>query len=802
MRYHGATWLSAAPILSASLVANPVYAQSLQNTPVQSAPATPPAQKEADSSTKEIVVTANKREEKLNRVGLTVTAITAQVLADRKVNDLASLATVAPGLSFAQSPSNTPILTLRGVGFDSSALGSYPAVSLSDDQLPLPFPVLASHASFDLERVEVLKGPQGTLFGQNATGGAINFIPAKPTSFPETGGEISYGRFNDAEATAYVSGPLSDTLRARVSGTYEHRDGWQISDSRPGDHNADLNYFVGRAIVDWSPFHRVRFSLTVNGWVDKSQPQAPQFVALVPETTTLSPAEQAAPFSSQSPRAADWTPGSYAPRSDRKFYQVGLRSDIDLTNSLTLTTLTSYDHFVQSQAQDFDGLPILVNNVDENGHIRSFNQEVRLANSPQSPFRWIVGGNYEHSNTFDYQLANISDQALAQNPVTGFDSAFTYVDQNIRNIAGFANGELDLTSKLTAKAGVRYTDSRNSAQLCTGDGGTGRLSNLFDFFRELAGLPLIPTPPGSCLSFNLDGIPDTSPTKLKLDENNVSWRGGLDYKVSNSTLVYANVSRGYKAGSFPLFGAPNAKQYLPVTQESVTAYETGIKTDLFDRRVHLNAAAFYYDYKNKQVLGKRLVDTSIFFYQNALVNIPKSRVAGLETDITIRPVRDLTLSGSATYLDTRVQQYVGFNVVGDGPIDLSGNKLPFAPKFSYNIDLDYRHGMASGGTVFGGASVSGNTGQDVTIGGSDITVPDVPGDRVAPGLVYPFTTKAYALLDLRGGYELPGGKWRVTAYAKNVLNTYYWTNLNTLEAVARFAGQPATYGVTIGFKFR
>ena len=194
-------------IAATMVVAAPSAAQQATGTPVEA----------ASDNSGDIVVTANKREQSLNKVGLTVTAFSAQQLTERRVNSLQDLAAAIPGLAFAPSANNTPILTLRGVGFNESSLGVYPAVSVYVDQAPLPFPVLASHATFDLERVEVLKGPQGTLFGQNSTGGAINYIAAKPTKEFKAGGDVSYGRFNQIEANAFVSGPLSDTLGARLA---------------------------------------------------------------------------------------------------------------------------------------------------------------------------------------------------------------------------------------------------------------------------------------------------------------------------------------------------------------------------------------------------------------------------------------------------------------------------------------------------------------------------------------------------------------------------------------------------------
>ena len=165
----------------------------------------------------DIVVTANKREQNLNDVGLSVTAIGGEALAERRITSVQDIAAAVPGLKFAESGAGTPIYTLRGIGFNEESLGVYPSVSVYTDEVPLPFPVLTLRAAFDLERVEVLKGPQGTLFGQNATGGAINYIAAKPTNELRYGADISYARFNYLNGNAFISGPMGDNAGFRLA---------------------------------------------------------------------------------------------------------------------------------------------------------------------------------------------------------------------------------------------------------------------------------------------------------------------------------------------------------------------------------------------------------------------------------------------------------------------------------------------------------------------------------------------------------------------------------------------------------
>lgn len=754
------------------------------------------------------MVTANKREQSLNKVGLTVTAISGAELAERRITTLQDVASVVPGLAFAPSVNNTPILTLRGIGFNESSLGVYPVVSVYVDQAPLPFPVLASHAGFDVERIEVLKGPQGTLFGQNSTGGAINFIAAKPTNTFQAAGDFSYGRFNRIEGNAYLSGPINDHLKARIAVTGVNSDGWQVSYTRPYDRNAKQSYIAGRFLLDWDPASSVHLAFSLNGWRDTSQPQAGQFILLQPQTLAdEQPQEVAAPFSPQTPRAADWDTGINRPRSNRKFYQPALRADIGLGGGVTLTSLTSYSSYKQDQTSDGDGSALVVTDLQQDyGRIKSFNQELRLANGSASSFRWVIGGNYENSTTFERQLLVYPDNNSFVASKGFIFQNFQQGHQAIINYAAFGNAEYDLTEKLTLKGAVRYTDSRNRAQICGFDAGDGRIAGFFNFLGTIfSKTPFKPINSvgffdNNCFSLNSNGAPSGVPFSDTLHQNNISWRGGLDYRFTPTMLAYFNVSRGYKAGSFPILAAATESQFAPVTEESVTAYEGGIKAGLFDRKVQLNAAGFYYDYRDKQVLTK--VADPVFGILDQLRNIPKSRVLGGEAELTVRPIAGATLGAAVTYLDTQIQQYTGVDYVGT-PRDFAGQALPFAPGWNYGFNAEYRWARPDRGTPFIGVSVNGRSDTDTVPGGREITAVNSVHTRVLPGLLYPFRTNAYATFDGRIGYEAPDARWSLMAFGKNIFNKYYWTNVVTSsDFSARYAGLPATYGVTFGLKIR
>ena len=286
----------------------------------------------------------------------------------------------------------------------------------------------------------------------------------------------------------------------------------------------------------------------------------------------------------------------------------------------------------------------------------------------------------------------------------------------------------------------------------------------------------------------------------------------MKYQATPGVLLYANVSRGYKAGSFPTVAAASYTSMLPVTQESVTAYEAGLKASFADRAIQFNLAAFYYNYKNKQVRGK-LFDF-IFGTIDLLVNVPKSRIWGTEAELTIRPVEGLTLDGSVTYLDSKVLKYTGFDIFGgvDNPNyvpggnnqeNLAGNPLPYTPKWSGIFNADYRFDSGNG-KPFVGFTVSARSKQDAAIGGGVTTLPTGPRYRIHPGVgAYPYLIKGYATVDARIGYEGADGAWRVMLWGKNIFNKYYWTSvIPSSDSTGVLAGRPATYGITIGFKTR
>ncbi len=792
------TMIRSAALGSAAWLAVAAAAGSAQITPepVRPAAATIATAAANETQLQEIVVTANKREESLNRVGVTVAAISGAALRERQVSTLQDLTQNVTSLTYANSPAGTPVISLRGVGFYEISLAAYPTVSTYVDQVPLAFPILASHVTYDLERVEVLKGPQGILFGQNATGGAINFIAAKPSATTSGGLTLGYGRFNAFNAEGFVTGALAPTLDARLSFRIERADGWQISNSRLRDRNSRVEDYMARLQLAWRPFDSARFLLSLNGWQDSGQPEAGQYIGLnLQHPGFINPTLAVTPFSPRTPRASDWNPG--LPRRNNRFLQASLRGDIDVTPEITLTTISAYSNYRQRQAEDFDGVQVGVDDFSaDNGSIKDVSQELRLSNKATNRFRWVLGGNYEHTKVdqaFDYLFDASSTNLLLGIGLDRFGS-----NQTMSNYAGFGSGEFDINRMITLKGGLRYTHSQIAATDCGQDidGPNYPTGNLF--YNFLVGGVAGKYRPGLCYGINnlgqtLNGVKPGFPGEYSssLHEHNLSWRAGVDIKPNKGTLFYGSITRGYKAGSFPTVGAALFTQYQPVIQESVTSYEAGAKIGLFDRRVEVNSAIYYYDYKNKQ-LRSRTRDP-VFGDLDILQNIPKSSVKGAELEITARPIAGLTLAVAATYTDAKIKQFTGLSAAGV-QADFSGTPVPFTPKWQLQLNTDYSVPVTDRLALIAGGSVSHRTGTYSIIGGAT----NPPG--VIPAGEQLFRIDPYTLVDLRVGVK--GDNWRATVWGKNVFNTYYWNNVTpAFDTIVRYAGPPATYGATVSFDF-
>jgi outer membrane receptor protein involved in Fe transport len=772
-------WLMLASVSAAALAAAPAFAQAAAP---QAAPAAGP---------EEIVVTAQKRQENVNKVPMSITAVTARHLDNAGIKQPRDLGKLTPSFVYTDSSVGSPIYTLRGVGFSDISLGGRPTVSIYEDEAPIPFSIETRGASLDLERVEVLKGPQGTLFGQNATGGAINYIAAKPTRTFQAGAELSYGNYNALDLNGFVSGPVTDTLSARLTVEREQMDGWQKSYTT-GKTNGSVDFTNGRATLAWTPTSRLRASLTLNGFIDHSEVQAGQVIAIqpdIPAAAAFVPGLLTYPLAPHNDTAADFNPGDDYHRHNG-FFQANLRVDYDLAANLTVTSLTSYSHYNERQLQDIDGTTLSNINQITFGKIDSISQELRVSGSFLDRGHFVAGLNYAHDRVLQSDVDHIPDSTLAY-LFTPFGlplfTSFRDMDnQDSSTYAVFASGDYSLSDQFKIYGGARYTRAIDNFNGCTSDTGDGVAAldygTLENVFR--AGLGLGPNPPipvGGCVTGDATFTPEL--VRSRLDESNVSWRAGGEWTPRPHLMIYANASKGYKAGSFPDLGATVATQLSPARQESVLAYEIGFKATVA-RTLQLNGAAFHYDYSDKQILGDVL--DPFLGPLLKLVNIPKSEINGAELQLAWAPIRGLNVTAGGSYIDSRILDHFT-NYDPRGVLtDFNGESFPNTPKWQLVADADYQWPVTDRLDAFVGGGVTYQSQTNSQLG-------DLPI----------LSVNARALVDLRGGVQSADGTWRMEAWGRNVGNVYYWTAANrSIDTVVRFTGLPATYGVTLTYRMR
>lgn len=770
-----------AAVMGAILTAGPASAQSAEPAaPVDGAAP-------QDSGLGDIIVTAQKREQRLNDVGVSVSVASATQLQSAGIVDAEGLGSIVPGFTASTSVFGPPVFSLRGVNFNSFQASAPPTVSSYIDEAAVPYPIMGQALFLDVERVEVLKGPQGTLFGQNATGGSINVIAAKPTSDLSAGFRVDVNHWGETNAEGFVSGPLSSTLRARVAVQTTQFGGWQRGYYLNNQKNGDQNKFAGRLLLDWTPTDRLRISINLNASRDRSEQQQAQAFLIQPVNPA---AASAAPFLQYrnhlptSARDADFDTG-YDTRADSHTYQGVLRADYDVTDQLTLTSITNYLKTRFRSPHDQDGTAVPMQPATAKADIESINQEVRLAGDfADAGINFVLGASYGDDDITE-GVAN------AYTGYTGFppNSPAEWVYKlTQRGAAVFGSVDYEVVNGLTLTAGARYTETKQTINGCTFDrGGTPGIRGVSQSIVGAVNPALAAAyVSGGCITID-DGGGSAAPTFLPIfadgeqKEHNVAWRGAVNYKVTPDVLLYASVSRGFKAGTFPVIVNLFNSVIKPVKQEKLTSYEAGAKLTLFDNHVQLNASAFHYDYVNKQffsflpVLQGALVTAT-------LVNIPKSTVDGADVDITAQ-FGGLRLSGGATYIKTKVSNYVGFDFAG-APLDFSGKEFNYAPPWSANLDAEYKFDADGeiqpfvGGTLTYRAKTYADLGEN----------PD-------------FAIPSYTLLDARLGLESIHG-WRVSIYGRNLTNKYYWNSVASAgDGAVRFTGEPRTFGANFSYRF-
>ena len=773
----------------------------------------------------EIVVTAQKREEAINDVPIAISAFSGKDLEALGVTDTRDLNNLVPGFSYGESGYNTPVYSLRGVGFNEASQTASATVGVYVDEINLPFAIMSKGANLDIERLEVLKGPQGTLYGRNTTGGAINYIAKKPTDHFETGLDVSLARFLTTDAEGYVSGPLSGTIKARFAvRDIRSQHGWQHSNTRPGDRLGKQDKQSGRLILDWQAADSLSLAFTLSGWNDASEPQAPQAIGVRIQNAILgdafglttgdrnnglAPSVRNYPYiprNTQDPQLADWSPDLDFQLHDR-FWSGAVRADWDATDVSRLTFLTTLQKFRSDNSTiPQSGLGETSGERSIDADTDAYNAELRYSGTSGDTIDYVTGVFFSHDHVTEVQdiyagsistvfptpgtqVRDILTGLLGPDvplPLVGnllIDRGLFTGDQKATSYAAFGQVGWKFADAFKLDVGLRYTTEMRDFIGCTKDSpnntqGLG-LAPFIDVI-SLAQGGNGNARPGDCIP--LDAERNPGEYRGSLDQDNLSGRLGLDWTPSEDLLLYASVSRGYKSGSFPVLSASDQSQYKPVSQERLDAYEIGNKWTLLDGGAQLNGAAFYYNYRDKQLLGNQ--DDFVFGPLPVLVNAPKSRVIGAELDGRINPLQGLFLAVSVAYLNTEVLKFVGTNENAE-PVDFAGNRFNFAPEWSYTLLANYVRPVTQNYEVSIGGDMSFKGDTNSSLGQE-------------PEYRHP----SYYLFNARLGFGPHDSTWDIGIFGRNLANEVTTISIQKAsDPFARYVGLPRTYGVTASWRF-
>lgn len=710
-------------------------AASMRSAVAQVAGADVAGQPAAHGELEEITVTAEKREEKSQNVPISINAITAAGAQSLGVTSTSDLAVVAPGVNLTQVSQN-PLLYIRGVGTQNTVTGEEGSNPVYVDGIYDPSLAAGTFALNNIDRIEVLKGPQGTLFGRNATGGAINIVTRDPSSTPQAQLSVNYGNYNAYGGSFYGTTGVAPGLAADVAyagngqgegygrnlfngvgigETYENaiRTKWlytpddttKITFSADYDHrNSNLGIAIGVVPGAVGELNLQRYT---GNWQNVNENQQPWG------------------FVSQ--------------------WGTSLRISHDFAE-VRAVSMTSYRAVVADYNYDQDSTALPLVNAEFHSRTNDYTQEFQIQSLPGSAIQWVGGAFYLHSNANSDPL-NLN--GLAFEPAGGVNLRSGIITTN--SIAGYGQATIPLGDQTDLTAGVRYTHDHKSLAAS----------------NEFPDLPYLPA---------LDSTRDDSKSWQA-----VTWRGALSHRFSDELMVYGSVSKGYKAGNFSVINIENPV----VNPETLYAYELGVKSDLFERRVRLNAALFDYDYKNIQ-LQDIVQGTQI------LLNAASAKIKGLDADLEVLPIDQLKIGAGISRLFTH--NYTNFPnapatvpnpaTIGgnaDFEINASGKQMVHSPNASGNVSAEYRVPTSRG---------------DFAVSAVDVYTTSFawePDNRVRQG--------GYAVLNAALAWDLPDNRYRIRLMGKNLLDKQYAMFFSSSINDSYSPAPPRTYGVAFDATF-
>jgi iron complex outermembrane receptor protein len=754
--------------------------------------ASAPGDSDSGRGLDEIIVTAQHREENLQEVPIAVATVTAEALANTGIDATRDLPQVVPSVQFTRSgPSG--LFFVRGVGTTNAAAGEEGANAVYVDGVYMADLGQTINYFNNIQRIEVLKGPQGTLFGRNATGGLIHVITREPSDELTLDGEFGYANYETVSARAYVAGPLTEGLSADLAVTKSHQNkGWG-KNLTTGAKNKFQSYSGVRSKIVARPSDTLKFTLAGDYLENKDNPVGWRIAdGTVGTGLNRGPGVAGTPATAVVADNHDTTANDFA-LTKQKIRGVSLTAEADL-GFATLTSVTAYRKTRTNSDFDVDGGPLPLIRIQFLSGMKSFQQELRLASNGDSALTWQIGAFYlntKANNSSFFSGAAFGAALKGQDIQAKLDS---------ESFAGFGEATYAITPSTKLTAGIRFTQDKRDFD-----------ASQFNVLATGARLPggTVTNPSRQVLA-----VPGVQTSTLKY--NKLTWRVALRQELAQDISVYASANRGFKSGSYSLQNPLN-DPYLPQT---ITAYEIGFKSELFDRRLRLNIAGFHYKLDDYQVRSAALANPG----SSLVLNAATVKVDGIEMEFEAAPTDQLRLFGGVTWLDSRYAKFGGPGEAVQAPIiypvyqpgqtlansclapsagspnpgtvtgstwiggwvtclgDVSGNKVSNAPEWALSLGATYTVPIGETGQLRFTGLYSYNDGYFFE-----------PDNVVKQS--------SYSLVNASIEYR-PTENLGIELWGRNLGNTDYAAQkISTGTGTVQTNGAPRTYGVNLKFDF-
>lgn len=732
MRRNSATFISLAFLLANTTA----YAQSKED-------------QAAAESSGDIVVTANRFSSLASKTPVSLTAVSGDSLRSANVTNPLRLTEIVPSLNIVRNDGLQ--VTLRGVSSADRTERGDPSVPILLDGVYIARRQFTEVSFFDVSRVEVLRGPQGTLYGRNTTGGVVNIITNKPESRFAAGGNLTYGNYDTLQADAFVNVPVSEKIALRASATFDKRDTYQIrAFSSPFSGGAFKKNIAGRLQLRFEPTENLNILLRADYAELKGNPnEEVSMDNFFSSTRALSEpnAFESRVYASRSDlRRTTYAPFNWQGRSNNRFYGFEAEVNWSVGELLDITYVPSHRVFDTNISRDmnFTGTP--TGNVArlDYGHGTQDSHELRIATSGSGPLKAQVGGNYfREKSDFNLCLLNLNAPYLCFARTPTIQTAYGI----------FGQATYSLTDQLRVTAGVRYS---HDMKKLTGGGTRLQQGPVYD-----------------------PAVDQEFPSRAGRSWSKVTWRAGLDFDLSNLTLLYGTISTGYKAGSFnDGIDGQTPDEQLYYRPETLTSYEIGFKTRTADGALRVQGSLFYYDYRDLQLTYAGVFNGVV---AGITTNAGKARVKGIELEGVLTPSPRNRVDFNASLLDAEYVEYFPSGA-GNTP-SLNGFPLDRSPKVAISAGYTYTLPLANASNLQASVRTKLTSSYSLLIPTDPVTF-----------YTQPATTKTDATLT----YNAPGDGYFVQGFISNIEDTVTVSSVNTFRTSTY--SEPRTYGIRVGFK--